>query len=365
MARQMLKDSDKQFMQLMRIALGNADRFDVSPTEKEWEDMLLMSAKQSVVGVAFTGVERLPKDQMPPLDVIMDWSAVVEHIKRENLNLNEVCVKVCSIFKQEKINACILKGQGMGALYDDPLRRSPGDIDVWMEGGKDKVVEYIMKNFPNAKKPGPGGHHITALLKGSIDMEVHYRPAELFNPFHENAMNKWFKSIEFQQWGNMLATPCIAVPTKEFDLFFVLAHLFLHWTVDGCGLKQIVDYYYLLKAAYNNNREGMDNAYRKIVDLGLGNFAAAMMYVFNKYFGMEERMLLCPPDKVKGEILIADIMKIGTVSTATLINERNIVKFGRRWCRMWRIITLAPTEIPWLLPKNIISWVNRKIQKGE
>lgn len=371
MAISSLKHTDQQFLQLMRIALGNAERFEVPPTAKEWEELLLMSAKQSVVGVAFSGVERLPKKQMPPIDIIMDWSAVVEHIKLENLNLNDVCVKVCNIFKQEKINACILKGQGMGALYDDPLRRSPGDIDVWMEGGKDKVVEYIMKNFPKAKSPGAGGHHISVQLKGTIDMEVHYIPAELYSPINFKKLKRWFADIEHKQWNTTVglkvegrSDTLINVPTFEFNQAFILIHLFHHWAFEGCGMKQIIDLYYLLE-----HSSPCKVSQSTIDDLGLKNFTRALMFVMQQ-LGLSEDKMLFPPHEKYGNLVLQDILSVGTVSAIALAEgeyskEGKFHKFFRRFNRMCKMMPLAPTELIWVLPENLIGWATGKTKKGE
>lgn len=354
-------ETNALFLQLLRVALAGGGKLSHVPTLEEWEGVLNACVKQSVVGVGFCGVEMLPKEQMPPLDLIMDWSAVVSHIEDENKKLNEMCEKVCSIFLQEGINACVLKGQGMAAQYEHPLRRSPGDIDVWMEGGKKRVVEYIRKNFPKAENPG--GHHIAVTLRGGIEMEVHYVPGELFNPFHQKAMLKWFGEVEKNQWNNALESPHINVPSKQFDVFFILAHMFAHWAVDGCGMKQMVDYYYLVKYVRAKNID-VSESMGKIKEYGIAPFASALMYIFAEYFGMDDTLLLCNPNKRLGESLLADIMRVGTVTTEQLKNENVVIKFTRRWFRMWRIFPLAPSEILWLLPNNLYVWCKRVLKNA-
>lgn len=360
-----MKQIDKLFMQLMRVALGAEQRLEMTPSAEEWEAVMMTAAKQSVGGVAFCGVEKLPAEQRPPIEVLMDWSALVDYCEKENVKLNEMCVKVCRICKNEGINACVLKGQGMAALYDQPLRRSSGDIDLWMEGGKEKVVSYIRKNFPKTEG-GSDGHHIAVTVKGGIDMEVHYVPGELFNPFHQKAMFKWFDDVEKKQWNNVLESPCINVPTKQFDVFFILSHMFMHWAVDGCGMKQMVDYYYLVKFVRQNNID-VSEPMSKLKEYGMLPFASALMYIFAEYLGMDDALLLCRPNKRLGETLLTDILRVGTVTTEQLKNENVVLKFTRRWLRMWRIFPLAPSEIVWLLPNNLYVWCRRMMnnKKGE
>ncbi len=369
MAKYGLKHTDEQFLQLMRIALGNADSLDAPLSLEEWEEVMMMSAKQSVVGVAFSGVERLPREQMPPLEVVMDWSAVVDKIERENVRLNETAVKVCSIFKQEGINACILKGQGMGALYDKPLRRCSGDIDVWMEGGKDRVVSYIMKNFPKAKDPGEGGHHIAVKLRGEIDMEVHYLPGELYSPMNCKRLNAWFNAMEKEQWGRTVGVKVsggaempINVPSAEFNQVFILSHLFHHWAFEGCGMKQLVDYYYvLLRSA------PQEASLKALASIGLKPLLGAVMYVMQQ-FGLPKSKMLTEPNERLGMLLLEDIVQVGTVSAEALLNgeygkENKFHKFYRRFARMVKMMPLAPTEIVWVLPENLIGWMQGKTRE--
>ena len=199
-------ETNALFLQLLRVALAGGGKLSHVPTLEEWEGVLNACVKQSVVGVGFCGVEMLPKEQMPPLDLIMDWSAVVSHIEDENKKLNALCVKVSEIFLQEKINACILKGQGMGTLYDTPLRRMSGDIDVWMEGGKENVVDYFTRNFKEVKGE-EGDHHVAVTLKGGVTMEVHWVPVAMYSSKHNKVFDEWLKTVEAAQWCNKVVLP--------------------------------------------------------------------------------------------------------------------------------------------------------------
>ena len=57
--------------------------------------------------------------------------------------------KVCRNFEQEGFRCCILKGQGNALLYPDPYMRTPGDIDIYLEGGRKRIMEYVNRVCPN------------------------------------------------------------------------------------------------------------------------------------------------------------------------------------------------------------------------
>ena len=356
----------------MRTALGAAQGFDIAPTEREWGLLMSMASRQGVMGVAFDGVERLPHDQRPPLYLLMDWSGAADYIEHENRRLNELCVQMCSSFGQTHVKACILKGQGMSVLYPKPLRRSNGDIDVWMAGGKDRVVDYVLQRFPEAKvEGGSRGHHVALAWKGTA-VEVHYWPARLYRPRHTRQLFRWYRELEKEPWDNEVALPEgvgeIVVPRREFNLVFTIVHMFYHWAFEGCGMKQLIDLFWLVKTLDATDDAEKKRVVKRLRSLGLGGFLSAMMYVL-QVLGLESAHMLCKPNERLGQLLLEDILQVGTVTAADLADgqygqEGKVHKFFRRFRRMCRMLPMAPSELPWMLAHNVISWMSGGTRKG-
>ena len=99
----------KRFIELLLIAIGRKDRFDVAPTEEEWESLIETANKQTMIGVAFSAIERLPKEQRPPRDTIIRQYMFVQHIETRNEKLTESCVKMIKHLHSNGFEACILK----------------------------------------------------------------------------------------------------------------------------------------------------------------------------------------------------------------------------------------------------------------
>lgn len=53
------------FFELIRVALGNADRLSHIPTQKEWQMLYDMAKKQSLVGICFAGVQKASPQPSP------------------------------------------------------------------------------------------------------------------------------------------------------------------------------------------------------------------------------------------------------------------------------------------------------------
>lgn len=48
-------------------------------TDEEWKDVMALAEKHGVMGVAFDGVQKLPKQMLPPMDMLMDWLGQMEY----------------------------------------------------------------------------------------------------------------------------------------------------------------------------------------------------------------------------------------------------------------------------------------------
>ncbi|MBR2253560.1 MAG: nucleotidyltransferase family protein, partial [Prevotella sp.] len=121
------------FFELLQVAIGNRQSLSREPIPEEWEEIYEMSKKQSLAGIAFAGVERLPQEQMPPGKRIRQWAVKAEKIREHNVKVSEDCRVISRFFEENDFDCVILKGQGNFAYYPEWLQglRSAGDIDVW------------------------------------------------------------------------------------------------------------------------------------------------------------------------------------------------------------------------------------------
>lgn len=359
------------FLQLMQVALGHADRLDDTPSTAEWERLMAMTSEQGVMGVAFCGVERLPKAQRPPLDVLMDWSAVVDYTERENQRINALGAQVCEAFRRDGQDVCVLKGAGLGVLSPQPLRRMPGDIDLWMKGGRTTVTAYMRQVYGRAAFGSPAGHHVSVILQ-NVSVEVHHTPARLYVPWHNRRLLRLFKTAEAEPWTTNALLPdghTIPVPTLPFNLVFVLAHFFYHWTFEGCGMKQLLDYYWLTMAAEHLDAPTKAQTLQTIERLGMKPLLSAFMHIFRQ-FGMDEAQLLCPPDARLGLIVLDDMFQTGAVTaddflTGRFAGESRPRKFFRRLHRLVRIYPVARGEVVFMMWNSVRRWFQRKWEKEE
>ena len=130
---------------LLRIGLGAAEPrpSEVALSPEDWERLYSVAAEQSVLGIAYAGAARLPKDALPPMELAFQWASEAETVRGHNRMLNAEAARLTKFFAAAGRKTAILKGPANAMLYPDPLSRQCGDIDLWVEGGRKSVLALL------------------------------------------------------------------------------------------------------------------------------------------------------------------------------------------------------------------------------
>lgn len=337
------------FFALIRCGIGKSNELPCTPDKEEWEELFSIATKQTLAGIAFAGIGRLPQEQRPPKRLLLAWHRVCEKINGNNTTLDSRSVAVSRNFERLGFRNCILKGQGIAQLYPDPAMRTSGDVDIWLEGGTDKILKYVRKCFPKCK---PTYHHVDFPVKEGLSIEIHFTPSWMYSPFRNRRLQKFIAHNAGSQFTNTVETPAgtIPVPTLEFNRIYILLHIYRHLFQEGIGLRQMLDYYFVLDKGFTAEEQG--RTVETLRSIGLLDFAAAAMYVLKERFGLEEEKLLTPPDARRGKFLLKEIMTAGNFGKydsryAIVPKEKEFSHFLNSMRRTVRLITQYPGETLW------------------
>lgn len=360
----MLKQQ-KIFFDFLRFCNGSAKEIPSSLKEADWKKLYAIAQKQALLGVLFYGIQRLPKELAPEQKLLMQWMVMAEQIRKQNIRLFLDSVKVCKNFENKGFANCILKGQGNALLYPDPYMRTPGDIDIYLTGGRKRVMQYINKVCPNQVMRY---HHVDfPVMKTAI--EVHFTPSYMFFPIHNSRMQKWFKEVMGEQCNHRVSLPDgygeIHVPQVSFNVIYILSHLHRHIFTEGIGLRQLLDYYFVLLKWHtdltnltDSNKSlpqmtlintDLDALRHKLKYLGLWKFAQAVMFVMKEVFGLSEDRMIVPMDEREGRFLLDEIMRGGNFGQyddrmGSKVGESKIHRYFRMNLRNLRFVKHYPTE---------------------
>ena len=237
----------KIFFDFLRFSIGSVKEIPGSLKEADWKELYAIAKKQCLVGVLFDGIKKLPAEYVGiEKELLLQWMAESQMLVKANVRLNDAAIQVSEWFLKKGFRTCILKGQGNALMYPNPYSRTPGDIDIWVEGGDKRVISFVRSISPHEKACY---HHIEFPSYKGVEVEVHYRPSFLLCFWHNRKLQKYYERVKEEQFSHrvMLGEQGeVAIPTVEFNLIFQLTHIYAHLMNEGIGLRQLVDYYYVL-----------------------------------------------------------------------------------------------------------------------
>ena len=242
------------FFTFLRYCLGYKGNISRVVASMNWQMLYSFASKQALLGLCFEGIERLGKEypdelRLNPIgrELLMTWMGKAQQIRRQNMKVNTVASKLFSMLREDGLRCCILKGQGNALMYPNPYSRTPGDIDVWVNASRERIMEYAQKKFELGDDIRL--QHLETSLDG-VPVELHFFPCSMNNPIYHARLQKWFKRNADLQCSHIVGLPDgagdIAIPTTAFNVIYQLTHLYHHFFDEGIGMRQIIDYYYVV-----------------------------------------------------------------------------------------------------------------------
>ena len=238
----------------LNYCLGKKVDMSMVVAKIDWRQLYNFASRQALLGFCFDGIERLTKEFSEELkqnpmerDLLMTWMGAAQQIHRQNMKVNAVSGKLYSKFREDGLRCCILKGQGNALMYPNPYSRTPGDIDVWVNASREDITDYAKTHFEIGDDIR--FHHLKTSFDG-VPVELHFFPGIMNNPIYNARLQKWFKRNADLQCSNVVSLPDgigeIAIPTTAFNVIYQLTHLYHHFFDEGIGMRQIIDYYYVV-----------------------------------------------------------------------------------------------------------------------
>lgn len=334
-------DIEQLFFELLRVAIKAQNTLSRIPSAEEWDELYRMSQKQSLLGVSFAGIKRIVDYEeeyycgMPEL-LYFTWMGMAAKIQQRNEIVNRQCVELQEKLFADGFRSYIMKGQAIGSLYGQiGLLRQSGDIDVFLEGGLNKVLAYA-RTYGGVAKVNE--LEMSVSIFPDTEVEFHYRPFIMRNPFKNRRLQKYFESQEKKQFSNYLILDkekelSICAPTVEFNLVHLLVHTYHHFITEGVGLRQLMDYYFVIQAS---NAEDIRECKKIVGALGLNRFASALMWVIKTVFVGHDNDNFFPwrPNEKDGRLLLDEILLSGNFGHT---DERAKNIQTSRWKAFWYV----------------------------
>lgn len=397
------------FYQLIQVAIGTRNCLSHTPSADEWGELYAMAKKQSLVGVSFAGVQRLQQQRQAPTStgsaqaemLYLTWMGMAAKIQQRNEVVNRQCCELTEKFRKDGFDVVVLKGQSCAKRYkvspshstssgqassgtdsfngfqkvsDLSLLRQSGDIDAWVSGSREEIKDYITKNYHVGEVIY---NHAHMEVFSDTEVEVHFTPSWLYSPVRNKRLQEWFSNYKVSgstgsptggfSFDSAISTSLntsqepsgFKSPSVEFDLVYLILHAYRHLMHEGLGLRQVMDYYFVLLEASTKGLSGLrvQEVQKDIRNFGLMRFAGAMMYVIKTVFyghandNADDNFFLgIEPDEKRGKRLLAEIMRGGNMGRGDGRTGKSTSRVGYFWehvSRQWSFMRDYPNEVLW------------------
>ena len=363
-----MTDINSLFWELLRVTVGTSGSLSQTPSDMEWKAIYDMASKHSLIGVCFAALQRLGADADEGFARIgmsemlyLTWMGMAAKIQQKNEIGNRQCTKLQARLSAEGLCSAVLKGQGIAQLYriksenlkfrDLSKLRQSGDIDMWVKGGFDVLNNFVQRTCPS-KDIAYHRFHYDAF--SDTEVELHHRPTLMRNLFDNRKLQKWCDSFGADSFVHLDLG--FDVPSIEFNRIFILTHIYRHFLFEGVGLRQVMDYYFVLKA---RNIDG-DNDKFLLKEFRLTRFAGALMWVLKVKFGLEDKYLICDANEEEGRFLLDEIEQMGNFGQTDKRYEGKgkTMRFVKHW---GHLLMHYPSEVIWSPIWIVYHWFWKRI----
>ena len=230
-------------LKLVRKALNPDSPIEV-PADTNWEEALDLAISQGVLGLCFEAVEKLPANQRPALEMLMQWYG---HTEKQSLKYERtwaVARKLDRLWSAAGIHATVLKGRAIAQYYPVPSHRYSCDLDVFIKEDWGQACKLLEQKGVRLE------HEVYKEVEFTLD-GVYVECHRYITPIRGN---KYLQKVEHYLRSLLDSEPkvcfegtTLACPPLMFTVMLYVEHALGDFQQGHLSLKHIVDWVVLRK----------------------------------------------------------------------------------------------------------------------
>ena len=167
-----MKETRDFLLSLVRLALWR-DSEILPETRPDWDEVLALAQKQTVVGLVADAVPLLPERLQPDSQTRMKIHAMAMRIISSHSLLNRKVADIKIRMDSYGMHTVLFKGQGIALNYPNPLSRQCGDIDMYV--GERNFARALELLDPLSDKDAKEYRHLKHfnIVEDGVDIEIH------------------------------------------------------------------------------------------------------------------------------------------------------------------------------------------------
>lgn len=375
----MEKSINQIFFELVQASIG-LSKLSTIPTAYEWSQLYDIAKKQSLLGVCFNSLQQLYKNHPEqttnlPMPLKMQWLGIAARIQQRNEDMNKRCVELQANLAAAGFRNSILKGQGVATLYASSnlsLLRQPGDIDVYVDASREDVIRYAQSMGDS--HPHWDYKHLHLKVYNDVEVEVHYVPEVFLNLRKNRKLQRWFVEHKEDMFDSVkihrnesTEEILLVSPSIEFNVFYILLHIYRHFLYEGVGLRQLLDYYFVLKTYTVGSRTSDVQIRDTIKSFGMERFTHGLMWVLQYVFNLDDKYFICEADEEEGKYILNQIMQGGNFGHHDeRLNSNGRGKFAavsKILKHNYHLLSHYPSDVVWAPVWVIWHWMWKRMKQ--
>lgn len=190
---------------------------ELSPFEtldtRNWVEIVKLARQQSVAGLIYFAVTRLPASVRVPGDIVLALMARAEETRLDNLRKADISASLITRFQAHGLEPMLMKGSTVARYYPVPELRLSGDIDFFFPK---KQLKAAGECLTSTRQDPDGSIHAK---EDGVDIDLHDRYFDLHCR------------------SSLLPEP----GTPEATVLMLSSHILKHAIGPGIGIRQLCD----------------------------------------------------------------------------------------------------------------------------
>ena len=227
---------------LIKSLFSETENLDIPKniTESQLKTLYTLSEKHDIAHLLAFALEKNGIDLHGETGKLFFKQKMLSIYRREQIDFEEE--RITSVFREEKIPFIPLKGAVIKNFYPEKWMRTSCDIDILVKPEDFKKAVTILLEKEGFLLERSGSRDYSLVSKRGVNLELHFAIT--------NEIDKRVNSVLERVWE--FATPkkegdFLFETTNEFLLFHTIAHAQYHFMDGGCGIRPVLDLWFLEK----------------------------------------------------------------------------------------------------------------------
>lgn len=244
-----MQSSRETFLELVRLGVGH--RGKITSNQINWQEIYDLATQQGLLGVVIDGIERLPNNQRPPQELLLEWiGEVLQSYEYRYDAYKSTIAEMAGFYNSHGYKMMVLKGFACSLDWPKPSHRPCGDIDIWQFGEYIKADALVSKE-KRIRIDNSHQHH-TVFNWGEFTVENHYDFNNVYHHKSSAELEKIFKELgKDDSYSIDVDGSKVYIPSPNLHALFLLKHSLTDFAAFYVTLRQLLDWAFFIEKHTN------------------------------------------------------------------------------------------------------------------